>query len=259
MTDTHCHLDACEDPTAAADPGLSLMVTIGTGPDSNAEAIRLAAAFPNVRAAVGIHPNSAGVAADTSAASLLREQAGHASVVGVGETGFDTHWDRTTPREQQVAFDLHAELALELDKTLILHVRDKQGGRSASAAACAALRAASVRGGILHCFSGDAELLEEGLSLGWYVSFAGNLTYPSARRLHEVAREVPEDRLLIETDSPYLTPVPHRGKRNVPANVAFTCAKLAELRGVSTGHMESITDLNALRAFGIGTLPAGGA
>ncbi len=259
MTDTHCHLDACEDATAAADPGLNLMVTIGTGPDSNAEAIRLAGEFANVRAAVGIHPNSAGVTADGSAVSLLAEQAAHDSVVGIGETGFDTHWDRATLKEQQFAFDVHAGLALELNKTLILHVRDRQGGRSASAAAFDAIRAASVRGGILHCFGGDAALLEEGLSLGWYVSFAGNLTYPSARRLHEVAREVPEDRLLIETDSPYLTPVPYRGKRNVPANVAWTCAKLAELRGVSTAHMESVTDTNALRAYGIGTLTSLGA
>lgn len=258
MIDSHCHLDSCADPAAAADPALLALVTVGTTPERNDIAIGLAAEFANVWAAVGIHPNDAGLAADAGARERLAEQMHAPRVVGIGETGFDTHWDSTTLAEQQIAFDFQAGLAAECGKPLILHVRDRQGGRTASAAACRALRAAGLRGGILHCFNGDPELLETGLALGWFVSFAGTVTFPKATAVHEAARAAPADRLLVETDSPYLAPVPHRGKRNTPAYVRHTCARLAELRGTDVDTMERLTDDNALRAFGLPLARHGG-
>lgn len=251
MTDTHCHLDSCRDPVSAADPSLLAMVTIGTTPERNDAAIALAAGISNVWAAVGIHPNDAFLAEDPANLERVREQAQADRVVGIGETGFDTHWDRATLEQQQFAFDFHARLAEETGKPLILHIRDGQGGRTASERAVQAIRASGIRGGILHCFNGDSEVLETGLEAGWFVSFAGNLTYRNARQLQELAREVPADRLLIETDSPYLSPEPRRGRPNVPANVAHTCRFLAGLRDVSHEEMEQLTDRNAITAYSL--------
>lgn len=249
MTDSHAHLDRLEDPDAGVDSGLLAIVTVGTSPDRNEEAIRLASRLPNVWAAVGIHPAEARLAADPAAVQRLEQQAQAPRVVAIGETGFDTHWDDTTLEEQRLSFDLQAGLAARLELPLILHVRDKQGTRTASAAACDALRSAGWHRGILHCFNGDAELLELGLELGWYVSFAGNVTYRSAKLLQEAARAVPEDRLLFETDSPYLSPVPNRGRPNRPAWVRDTARFTAELRGADPTALEAVTDRNAASVF----------
>lgn len=249
MTDSHAHLDRLADPAAGVDPDLLAIVTVGTSPDRNDTAVSLAASWPNVWAAVGIHPADARLAADPAARSRLEQQAQAPKVVAIGETGFDTHWDDTTLEEQRLAFDLQAGLAARYDLPLILHVRDRQGTRTASAAACLALEAAGWQRGILHCFNGDPELLELGLELGWYVSFAGNVTYRSARLLQEAVRAVPEERLLFETDSPYLSPVPNRGKPNRPAWVRDTARFVAQLRGADPGELEAVTDRNAASVF----------
>lgn len=252
MIDTHCHLDRLDDPDAGAAPELAALITVGTGPDSNERALSLAARHANVWAAVGIHPGSAALAGSEEARAALRRQARQPRVVAIGETGFDTHWDDSTPAEQLHSFRFQAELAAELDLPLILHVRDAAGTRTASSAACAALRAADHGKGVLHCFNGDPELLQTGLDLGWYVSFAGNVTYRNAPELQEAARSVPRERLLAETDSPYLTPVPLRGRPNTPAYVRHTVEFLATLLGVPARELEDQLDANAHRLFGLG-------
>lgn len=250
MIDSHCHLDYCEDPEAAADPDLRAMVSIGTSVERSQKTLELGERFDNVWAAVGIHPNSASEAKDEKVRASIETLARHPKVVAIGETGFDTYWDKESLETQREAFSWHAELARDLDKALILHVRDKQNAEDASLAAAEMLREANYSKGILHCFNGHEGLLETGLELGWMVSFAGNLTYKNAALLHESAKRIPEDRLLVETDSPYLTPVPHRGKRNVPANVRHTAQFLADLRGESLAEVEAYTDANAIKIYG---------
>ena len=250
MTDSHCHLDACADPTETADPTLRALVSVGTTLESCRAVLQLAERFENVWAAVGIHPNNASDAANDAVRAVIGELARHPKVVATGETGFDTYWDKETLDAQRAAFAWHAALAAELDKPLILHVRDKQDEASASRAAAEMLRQTGYKKGILHCFNGDERLLETGLELGWYVSFAGNLTYKNATRLQAVARELPQDRLLVETDSPYLAPLPRRGRPNVPANVRYTARFLAELRGEAEAVVEAYTDVNAAQVYG---------
>ncbi len=251
MIDSHCHLDHCADPNAATDPSLRAMVSIGTTVERCRETLRLAERFDNVWAAVGIHPTEANDAQDPEVRSAIAELAEHPKVVAIGETGVDYYWDATSAKVQRDSFRWQAELAAELDKPLILHVRDKKKQEGASRDAAAWISEAGWSKGILHCFNGHARLGEVGLELGWFVSFAGNLTYKNAPELHAAAREIPHDRLLVETDSPFLTPVPKRGERNVPANVRHTAAFLAELRGDTVGEVEAYTDDNAIRVYSL--------
>lgn len=250
MIDTHCHLDMCPDPDAATDNDLAAMVTIGTSVERSRAALDLAARHPRVHAAVGIHPNEASAATEPAAREAIEAMAVDPRVVAIGETGFDTHWDDETLASQRAAFDWHADLARRRNLTLIVHVRDRQGGEDASLAAAEAIHAAAWGKGILHCCNGHPHLLEIGLDLGWYASFAGNVTYKSAGDLRAAARSVPLDRLLVETDSPYLAPIPKRGSRNVPANVRFTAGVLADVRGIDPAEMESILDDNARAVYG---------
>lgn len=251
MIDSHCHLDRCEDPEAAVDQSLLALVTVGTDLERSRLAVAAARKHPNVYAAVGVHPNDASRAADAEVRQGVEELAQHPLVVAIGETGFDRYWDDETPAAQAAAFEWQADLAARTNKALILHVRDKQGSSQANDTAREALLAAGHRRGVLHCFSGNEALLAAGLELGWHVSFAGNLTYKSAENLRALAREVPEDRLLVETDAPYLAPVPNRGKRNVPAWVRYTAQVLAEARHTTVSALEPVLDANAERLFGL--------
>lgn len=251
MIDSHCHLDACDDPEAAVDPTLRAIVTIGTTVDSDRAATRLAGSHGNVWAAVGIHPNNASDADTPEVREAVAALAQEPRVVGIGETGFDSYWDDETLESQRRAFDWQASLAHRLDKALILHVRDAQGREDASQAAARAIRETGYRRGILHCFNGHPGLLEVGLEHGWMVSFAGNVTFKNAQLLREAATLVPEDRLLVETDSPYLAPVPMRGKRNRPAYVRHTAEMLAQLRGVDVRELEPVLDRNAAHVYGL--------
>lgn len=246
MIDSHCHLDHCPDPYEAADPQLKAMITVGTTAERNGRAVSLAQELSNVWAAVGIHPNNASDASDPEVRAEVERLARHARVVAVGETGFDTHWEKETLESQRSAFDWHAQLAAALDLPLILHVRDRQGSDDASRAATEAIRAAGHPRGVLHCFNGDQELMTAGLELGWMVSFAGNLTYPSAQPLRVAAQRLPRERLMVETDSPFLAPVPQRGRKNTPAFVRHTAAKLAELLEMEAAELEALTDGNAI-------------
>ena len=251
MTDSHCHLDLCDDPLSAADPDLAAIVTVGITAVRSQTCLDLARVLPNVWAAVGIHPNEFEEGADLQARNRVASLAEEPEVVAIGETGFDTHWDRQPLGAQEELFQWHAGLARVLDKPLILHVRDRQGRDDASSAAARAIQRAGWHKGVLHCFNGHEELLKAGLRLSWMVSFAGNLTYRSATPIQEAARRVPEDRLLVETDSPYLSPHPKRERRNIPANVRLTAGFLAELRGCPPDELESLTDANAARLFAL--------
>lgn len=251
MIDSHCHLDHCADPSAAADPSLRALVSIGTTVERCRETLRLAERFGNVWAAVGIHPTEANDARDPDVRAAIAELAEHPRVVAIGETGIDYYWDAASAEVQRDSFVWQAELAASLDKPLILHVRDKQNREQASLDTARLMSEIGWRKGILHCFNGHTILGEAGLELNWFVSFAGNLTYKKATELHDAARSVPRDRLLVETDSPFLTPVPKRGERNVPANVRHTAAFLAELRGETLDEVEAYTDANAIRVYGL--------
>jgi TatD DNase family protein len=241
----------CADPEAAIDPELKALITVGINVERNALALDLAQRHDTVWAAVGLHPNSAAEAASAEVRTTIAAQARHERVVAIGETGFDTHWQAATLAQQRAAIDWHAELARELDKPLILHVRDQAGQDDASRAAIRALQETGWPRGILHCCNGHEGLLAAGLELGWFVSFAGNVTFPKATALHAAARSVPAGRLLLETDSPYLAPVPRRGKRNTPGFVKYTAAFLAQLRETELAELEAVTDDNAIRAFSL--------
>lgn len=247
MIDTHAHLDACDgDPAQllarAREAGVTRVVTIGTGIDSCLSALAIAEAHDGVVAALGIDPHQAATA-EAGRIDVLRELLALPRVVAVGETGLDGHYGADTLAEQRALFDAHLELADDLGLPVVIH------SRAASAETAAAL--AAFRGTVvLHCFS-EPDLLDPALEREYYVSFAGNVTYPKAGALREAAARIPADRILAETDSPYLAPQPVRGRRNEPANVIHTVAVLAAEREESTSELERCIDENADRAFGL--------
>lgn len=249
MTDSHAHLDACAEPDAvvarAVAAGVSRIVTVGTGIDSCRRALEIAEAHDGVVAALGIDPHRAATAEATRVGEL-RPLLDHPKAVAVGETGLDGHHGAETLHEQRILLDEHLALAESLGLPVVIH------SRAASAATAAALRpfAGTV---ILHCFS-EPDLLESALDRGYYVSFAGNVTYPKAEALRAAAARIPADRLLVETDTPYLAPQPVRGRPNEPMNVRHTLAALAEARGDAPDELEAQIDANAAAAFDL--LPA---
>jgi len=247
VTDTHAHLDACEEPAdivveRAREAGVTRIVSVGSGLGSCRETLAIAARHEGVFAALGIHPHQA---ADEDADRLaeLRELLADDSAVAVGETGLDYYRDYAPRDRQLVLFERQLELAAQLGKPVVIHTR------AASDDTAAALEsfAGTV---VLHCFSAP-ELLSVALDRGYYVSFAGNVTYPKAEELRDAARAVPADRLLVETDSPYLAPQPRRGRPNEPANVLHTAAALAEARGADPAALAAQLDENATAAFAL--------
>jgi TatD DNase family protein len=227
VTDSHAHLDACEAPAAlverALGAGVTRIVTVGTGIDSCRAALVLAEEHPGVHAALGIDPHRAGTA-EAHRLDELRELLSHPKAVAVGETGLEGARPRATPEEQRLLFDDQLALADAL--------------------------AAFTGTVVLHCFS-SPELLPVALERGYFVSFAGNVTYPSAGDLREAAAVVPSDRLLAETDSPYLAPQPVRGRRNEPAHVLHTVAVLADTRRDDPDELAARLHANAAAAFGL--------
>ena len=237
MIDTHAHLDALdEDPAAviarAADAGVTRILTVGM-----AEAVALAERFDGVFAIVGIHPHHA---ADGDLDELRRLHA-HPKAVAVGETGLDWYRDYAPRDAQQRVFASQLELAGELGKPVVIHTR---------AADDDTLSALAGFDGtvVLHCFS-SPRLLPTAVERGWYVSFAGNASFPNASELRLAATQVPVDRILAETDSPYLAPQPVRGRRNEPAYVVHTVAALAQARGEDVGDLAARIDVNASACF----------
>ena len=247
MIDSHTHLDLCEPPNAqlvgaAEEAGVKRMLTVGIDGASCRAALRAAEDFPQVYAAVGRHPNSSRGFDDADLAEL-RALAAHERCVAIGETGLDYYRDRAPRELQQRAFEAQIELARELDKPLVIHTRAAEEQTLAQLSA----EAEGVRV-VLHCFS-MPERLQECLERGYEISFAGNVTYPSAKELALAAASVPEERLLVETDAPYLTPQAVRRERNQPAFVAHTARFLAELRGVALEQLATALERNAARVF----------
>jgi TatD DNase family protein len=247
VTDTHAHLDACADPAEelvarARQAGVDRIVAVGSGLDSCRETLAIANRESGVWAALGIHPHQAG---DPDAERLheLRELLADGRAVAVGETGLDFYRDYAPRDRQRDLFRRQLALAAELGKTVVVHTRAADGE---TAAALERFDGAVV----LHCFSCPA-LLPVALERGYYVSFAGNVTYPKAEELREAARRVPAERLLAETDSPYLSPQPRRGRPNEPANVVHTVAALAEARGEDPTELSARLDANAVAAFSL--------
>jgi TatD DNase family protein len=257
VIDSHAHLGSCKPPDAelvaeALDAGVRRILTIGMDEGSNREAIAAAQEHEAVFAAVGRHPNAA-LGFDDAAAEDLRKLAADPLVRAVGETGLDYYRD-TAPRGDQLrAFETQIAIARGAGLPLVIHVRDAAGPASGQAVAdCFELLAVEAEGVdvILHCFSAGPERAAEAIERGWYISFAGNVTYPKAEVLREAAALVPDELLLVETDSPYLAPQPARGKPNSPAKVVMTAAVVAEARGADPEEQEAAIEANAARLFG---------
>jgi TatD DNase family protein len=248
LIDSHTHLDLCEQPNAelvaaAGDAGVTRMVTVGTAGASCRAALAAAESFPQVYAAVGRHPNEAHGFDDADLAEL-QALAAHERCVAIGETGLDFYREGASADDQQRAFSAQIALARSTGKPLVIHTRaaDEQTLRKLAA------EADGVQV-VLHCFS-MPDRLEECLDRGYAISFAGNVTYKSAGDLAQAARLAPAERLLVETDAPYLTPQAVRKHRNQPAYVAHTAAFVAQLREVSLSELDATIERNAARIFG---------
>ena len=220
--------------------GVDRVVLVATTVEQAAQTLALAEAHDGVYACLGVHPHEAGSPADLDE---LRRLLAHERAVAVGETGLDYYRDYAPREAQRVLFERELDLARELDKPVVIHTRAADD----DTLAVLARFAGTV---VLHCFSSPA-LLEPALDRGWYVSFAGNVTYPKAPELREAAVRVPRERILAETDSPYLAPQAVRGKRNEPAYVAYTVAALAAARAEDVGELGRQIDANATEAFGL--------
>jgi TatD DNase family protein len=248
MIDSHTHLDSCEPPNeelvaAAAEAGVDHLLTVGMDLESCRSALRAAQTFPQVYAAIGRHPNSA-TGFDPGSLAELRALAEHERCVAIGETGLDFYRDATPRADQERAFEAQIALAAELGKPLIIHTR------AAEEPTLQMLREhADGVTVILHCFS-MPEHLDEVLDRDWIVSFAGNVTYPKNEGLAAAAARVPAERLLVETDAPYLTPQAVRKQRNQPAFVVHTARFVAEQRGVSLDELDRDVGRTAARVFG---------
>lgn len=255
LFDHHLHLTDpafAEDRDAtivrAREVGVVGLLTVASNPRDAREAIRLARRYDNLWATAGLHPHEA---RDFSPDVLaeIRSLSADRSVVAVGETGLDFFYDNSPRAEQASSFESQLGLAAELDLPVVVH------SRAADEETANLIRAFEGRvRGVLHCFSGGASLLEAGLQAGWYVSFSGIVTFRNYDGA-DLVRQVPDDRLLVETDSPYLAPVPMRGRRNEPAWVRHTCAALAGIRGVETEETATLSFENARRLYGVEVEP----
>ena len=252
LVDSHCHLDYYVEAeigqviARARDAGVARMVTIGVRMSQAAKVKELAERFPEVWGTVGIHPHNAGEGQLPTPEAIAAE-ADHPRIIGIGESGLDYFYDKA-PREAQAEnFRRHIRAARLAGLPLAIHARD------ADADILAILREEREAGGaydfLLHCFSSGCALAETGVALGGYVSFSGILTFPKSQEIRDIARDLPADRLLVETDAPYLAPVPFRGKRCEPTMVAHTAKMLAEVRGMEMAALEDLTTANFHRLF----------
>lgn len=255
LIDTHAHLDddrfaddLAEVLERAAASGLRRVITIATTAPSSGRAVALAKAYPILAATVGIQPNHVAEAGPTDWDEVVR-LAEVEPIVALGETGLDRHWDYTPFAQQEDYFARHLELARRKGVAVVIHCRE------AEADVVRMLRADHERHGpvraVMHSFTGDLATAEACLAMGLHISFAGMVTYKNAQALRDVAAKVPADRLLVETDSPYLAPVPKRGQRNEPAYVVHTAALLATVRGVTPEELAEQTTRNAKALFGL--------
>jgi TatD DNase family protein len=248
VNDSHTHLDRGPAPEAelveqARTAGLTRILTIGMDEESCAKALQATETFPEVFAAIGRHPNDA-TGYDDAVSERLRELARHPSCLAIGETGLDHFRDYAPRDDQERAFSAQIEIARELSKPLIIHTRAAEEDTIGFLT-----REAQGLEVLLHCFS-MPDRLDECLEHGWWISFAGNVTYPKSTDLADAAARVPLDRILVETDAPYLTPQVVRKERNRPAYVAHTARFIAERRGIGYDELEAAVDANAAALFG---------
>ena len=260
LVDSHCHLDfpdfAAErdDVVARArDAGVGTMLSISTKLSTFDGVRAVAESYPDVYCTVGVHPHEADREEGAKDSALLVALARHPKVVGLGETGLDYYYAHSSRENQRAAFAAHLEAARETGLPVIVHSRDAESDTMEI------LREAAGKGGVtglLHCFTGTRALADFALSIGFYVSFSGIITFKNAEDLRETAKSVPMDRLLVETDAPYLAPIPNRGKRNEPAFVVYTAALLARLKGVTPDELAATTTANFFRLFAKARTPA---
>ncbi|MFC0274253.1 TatD family hydrolase [Metabacillus herbersteinensis] len=253
LFDTHAHLNALqyEDDLQevilrAQHEGVSKIVVVGFDRETIERAMDLIEEYSFIYAAIGWHPVDAIDMTDEDLA-WIKELASHPKVVAVGEMGLDYYWDKSPKEVQQEVFRKQIALAKELKLPIIIHNRDA----TADVVEILAEEGASEVGGIMHCFTGSLEVAEQCMKMNFYISFGGPVTFKNAKKPKEVAMEIPMDRLLIETDCPYLTPHPFRGKRNEPSYVKYVAEQLAELKGVTFDEIAQITSDNAHKLFGI--------
>jgi TatD DNase family protein len=245
--DTHCHLFLVDrDPAAVVEAaraaGVARIVCVGIDPETSARARELADSLPGVFATAGMHPHDAATF-DGRASARIEELLHDPRVVAVGECGLDYYRMRSPRADQLRVLEAHAALSREVGKPLVVHVRDAWDD------VLATLERAGAERVVIHCFSGDAALARECATRGYYLSFAGNVTYPKNGPLREAARAVPSDRLLVETDAPFLAPQAVRGRENEPAHLPLTLAALARALGTDADDLARTTASNAFRAF----------
>ncbi len=252
LVDSHCHLEydsfvdegsAVMDRARAA--GVATCVTIGTKLSSFPKTLAVAERYDHIWCTVGVHPHEA-AAEPLTDASVLIEATRHPKVIGIGETGLDYYYDHSPRAEQATNFLVHIDAAQQTGLPLVIHTRDAEDD---TIAMLDEKMKKAPYSAVLHCFSGTPKLAEAGLKMGMYLSASGIITFKTAEALRDVFRTVPLDRLLVETDSPYLAPIPYRGKRNEPSYVVHTAAILAELKGVSPAEIARVTTENFFRLF----------
>lgn len=250
MIDIHAHYDddAFDDDrdelllSLLGEKGVNKIINAGCNIETSEASIRLAEKYENVYAVVGFHPNDAHKMTDDDF-EYIKKMLDHPKVLGIGEIGLDYHWDTSHKEIQKEVFRKHLELAVERDLPVVIHERD-------SIADCLEIVLDYNVKGVFHAFSGSKETAKVLLDRGWYISFPGTVTFKNAKHPPENAAFVPEDRILTETDSPYLTAHPFRGKRNDSAYMRYTLEKIAEIRGTDFEHIERTTEANAKRLFG---------
>ena len=235
----------------AREAGIEAMITIGSDLNGTLAGVELAEQHDFIYSSVGIHPHEARDFTDQTY-SLLKELAQKRKVVAIGETGLDYHYDHSPRDIQRRVFRKQLELSDETGLPVIIH------SRAADEDSLTIVRDSGITRGVFHCFSGTLDMAEQLMALGFYISIAGPVTFKKTVSLQEVACSIPDDYLLIETDAPYLSPEPFRGRRNEPSHIVYTAKKIAELRGISLQDLSRITTLNAKRLFSIGTLPEKG-
>ena len=252
LIDSHAHLDFSQfkhdrDTVIgrALDAGVSKIINVGTDLASSERSLALARRCPAIYAAVGIHPHDAKTLTPKTL-KRLSKLAANDKVVAIGEVGLDFYRDLSPRDQQRVAFRQQIRLAIELGMPVVVHDRD------AHAEVLRILREEEAHrvGGVLHCFSGDLRMAREGLEMGFLISFAGPITYGGDKK-NLITGEIPMEHILVETDCPFLTPVPHRGKRNEPAFVRYVAEKIAEIRGITFDEVAEATSRNAVELFGL--------
>ena len=252
LVDSHCHLnfqdfqeDVDQVVRSAHERSIHTLLSICTKRDEIEDILQISETYPHVFASVGIHPHEAHLEAQDlmSLKKWIKERASHPKVIGLGETGLDFYYEHSPRTEQLSVFQTHIETAIDLQLPLIIHTRD------AEKETLQLLKYFPKAKGVIHCFSGSPALAEEALALGYYISVSGIITFKKSEDLREVIKKVPLERLLLETDAPFLAPVPHRGKRNEPALMVHTAHQVAELKNISLEELAGATTRNFFTLF----------